>query len=139
VSLTPHQIKLLHVARAKTRMDEDTYRALLSRYGVTSSKDPRLQPAHYREMMGFFADLGFAPGAGTPTPGRATPAQLAKITALEHALHWADNPRRLRAYLEKWYHVSDRRFLTPRQAWRAIEGLKAILAKQSSNPEAVHG
>jgi hypothetical protein len=120
-------------------MDEDTYRALLGRYGAASSKDARLQPAHYREMMQVFASLGFAPAKRAATPGRAAPAQVAKITALEHALHWAENPRRLRAYLEKWYHVSDRRFLTPRQAWRAIEGLKAILAKQSSSPEAVHG
>ena len=137
MSLTPHQIQLLHVARAKTGMDEDTYRALLGRYGAASSKDAHLQGAHYREMMQAFESLGFkAAGRAPTTPGRATPKQLAKITALEYALNWAANPKRLRAYREKWYRVSDPKFLTPRQAWRAIEGLKAIQARQGQ--EAAH-
>ena len=46
MSLTPHMVKMLHVARSKVSMDEDTYRALLGRFGAKSSKDKVLQPAH---------------------------------------------------------------------------------------------
>jgi phage gp16-like protein len=58
MSLSPHMVKLLHVARSKTGMDEETYRAMLSAYGAKSSKDACLQPKHYHEML---QKMGFTP------------------------------------------------------------------------------
>jgi phage gp16-like protein len=82
MSLTPHQIKLLHVARSKVSMDEDSYRALLSRYGARSSKDKALQPAHYHEMMQVFAGMGFTPSPRPGTPAGGTKAQVREIERL---------------------------------------------------------
>jgi phage gp16-like protein len=55
----PHQIKLVHVAKSAVKMDDDTYRALLERFGVASSKDRKLTLANYVETMDVFASLGF--------------------------------------------------------------------------------
>lgn len=82
MALTPRQVKLLHIAKSKTRMDDDTYRALLGRYGASSSKDPHLQPAHYHEMMDLFAGLGFVPGPRAATAAGGTRAQMAQIERL---------------------------------------------------------
>ncbi|HLE80629.1 MAG TPA: phage protein GemA/Gp16 family protein [Dehalococcoidia bacterium] len=89
MALNPHMIRLLHVARSKTKMPEEHYRALLSRFGAASSKDARLQPRDYHEMMEVFAQLGFRPA---PKPGTAqggTRAQLRLIDRLcrEHEVN----------------------------------------------------
>ena len=82
MSLTPHMVKLLHVARSKTCMDEETYRALLSRFGAKSSKDKVLQPAHYFEMMKVFAQMGFVPAAKPATPAGGSRGQVREIERL---------------------------------------------------------
>lgn len=93
MSLSPHMIKLLHVARSKTGMSDDDYRALLSRFGAASSKDAKLQPSDYHEMMGVFAQLGFRPLPKPGTPQGGTRAQLREIARL-CALHQVDAARR---------------------------------------------
>lgn len=82
MALSPHMVKLLHVARAKVGMDEDTYRAMLGRYGAKSSKDRCLQPAHYHEMMGLFAQMGFVKQAKPATKAGGTKAQAREIARL---------------------------------------------------------
>ena len=82
MSLTPHMIKLLHVARSKVAMDEDTYRALLGRFGAKSSKDKALQPAHYFEMMKVFGQMGFVPAAKPATAAGGSRGQIREIERL---------------------------------------------------------
>lgn len=82
MSLTPHMIKLLHVARSKVGMDEDHYRAMLSGFGAKSSKDKALQPAHYFEMMRKFAQLGFIPTAKPATAAGGSRGQMREIERL---------------------------------------------------------
>ena len=57
---------------------------------------------------------------------RATKGQQGKIWAMIRAMGWADDPKRLRGFLERIAHVSDVRFLDPQQAGVVIEALKAI-------------
>jgi hypothetical protein len=63
-------------------------------------------------------------------PGMATKRELWKIRQLEKALGWDDNPKRLRAFLKKYYGVDDVRFLTHAAAWRLIESLKKIRERE---------
>ncbi len=82
MSLSPRMIKLIHVAKSKVSMDEDTYRALLSRFGAKKSTDRCLQPVHYFEMMKVFAQLGFIPTAKPATPAGGTRGQMREIERL---------------------------------------------------------
>ncbi len=69
-------------------------------------------------------------------PGMATRRELWKIDQLVEKLGWADNPKRLRAFLRKYYHVDDPRFLTHRDAWRVVESLKMLLKKAKGGADA---
>lgn len=80
MSLSPHMIKLLHVARSKVGMDEDTYRAMLGGFGATSSKDRCLQPVHYFEMMKVFHQMGFV---AVPKPATASGGSRAQVREIE--------------------------------------------------------
>lgn len=89
MSLTAKQIQILHVARSATRMPEDHYRALLSRYGAESSKDAVLQPRDYHEMMDVFRQLGFSrrpPRPATPAGGTTAQVRLVERLARERAI-----------------------------------------------------
>ncbi|MEW5763596.1 MAG: regulatory protein GemA [Acidobacteriota bacterium] len=86
MALTARMIRTIHIAKAKTGMPEAHYRALLERFGVTSSTDPRLQPRDYHEIMAQFRALGWPPrGATEPaqgTPAGGTPAQVYAVRML---------------------------------------------------------
>lgn len=62
-------------------------------------------------------------------PGMASNRQVFKIRELEQQLGWAENPKRLRAFLKKYYRVDRPEWLTGRAAWRAIESLKKMLER----------
>lgn len=62
----------------------------------------------------------------TAPRGKPTPAEMAKINALMHQLGWDDE--RLRAFIEKRFHVSHPRFMTDKTARMVIEALKAMAA-----------
>lgn len=63
-------------------------------------------------------------------PGMATKRQLWKIRQLEQTLGWADNPKRLTAFVEKYYHTKRLEWLTMEQASNLIDSLKNLLAKE---------
>ena len=60
--------------------------------------------------------------------------QLGKIRALEAELGWSANPKRLQGFCRKYAGVDDIRWLTKAQAWRLIEGLKALAARPPEAP-----
>lgn len=57
--LTRKQLSIVHVAKARTGMSDEDYRALLSRFDVETSKD--LTVPQFSEMMAHFEGLGFRP------------------------------------------------------------------------------
>lgn len=63
-------------------------------------------------------------------PGMATKRQLWKIHELEQQLGWADNPKRLQAFIEKYYHVQKLEWLRFEQAIACIDSLKNVLKKE---------
>lgn len=67
----------------------------------------------------------------TDTGGDArTVQQRRKIYALTEALGWNDNPQRIQGFVKRMTGVDRLEWLTVAQCEKAIEGLKAILARQ---------
>lgn len=62
-------------------------------------------------------------------PDRATDRQIYRIAELERTLGWDKEPERLRGFLQKFYHVQSVAWLTPYNAGKLIESLKAMAAK----------
>jgi phage gp16-like protein len=59
--ITNRQKAMIHVARAKVGMSDEDYRAMLSGFGVESSK--QLTQGKFDAVMQHFGNLGFAPRA----------------------------------------------------------------------------
>lgn len=131
MSLTRPQTTILHVAKSKLALDDETYRQVLVRVaGVTSSKE--LDNAGFQAVMGFFDYAGFRPlGKGAPRygdrPGMATFAQLELIRELWRELRREDetNDEALAGWLLKYHKVHSLRFLTLDAARKVITALKA--------------
>lgn len=64
----------------------------------------------------------------TRRPGMATPEQIHKIRSLERELGWADNPKRLQAFMQKYSGgIARLEWLQASQARALIESLKGVL------------
>lgn len=59
--LSKDKIELIHVAKAKLKLSDENYEAILSGFGVDSSKD--LDADGFRELMNVFRGLGFVSSA----------------------------------------------------------------------------
>lgn len=135
MSLTRPQITILHVAKSKLALDDDTYRQVLVRVaGVTSSKE--LDNAGFQAVMGFFDYAGFRPlGKGAPRygnrPGMASFAQLELIREVRRELHHEAevNEEALAGWLLKYHKVHSLRFLTAEAARKVITALKALKSR----------
>jgi len=55
--ISKKQIALVHVARHRLGLEEDTYRDILSQFNVQSSKE--LSYAQFKELMDIFERMGF--------------------------------------------------------------------------------
>ena len=112
----------------KLDMQEQDIRAVLYREtGKSSMRDCTDQ-----ELLRVVLALRQLQGADNHTGDRASKRMLWKIEQLELALGWQDNPKRLQAFLHRYYKVDSPQWLTRAQAWRAIESLKKMLAKTQS-------
>lgn len=64
-----------------------------------------------------------------------TRAQLYKIHTLERELGWEENPKRLQGFCKKYAGVDNPDWMTKQQAWRLIEGLKALFSRTPGGDE----
>lgn len=62
----------------------------------------------------------------------ATKKQLWLMHKLEQELGWQYNPKRLQGFCRKYAGIDNVDWLTRDQAWRVIEGLKALVARDVS-------
>lgn len=135
--LSREKIAIVHVAAHQLRMPDADYRALLMQTaGVNSSSG--LNEAGFRAVMLRMEKLGFThakPKAPAPQYGRrdgmATPAQVGTIARLWARWHGRDDARALGHWLDHSFHVSDLRFVDAPTAQKAIEGLKAMIARKA--------
>lgn len=128
-------IALVHVAKARLRMSDEDYRALLSRVaGVESSK--QLDEDTFEAVMTEFERLGFDRGQrGSPrsrephrTAEFASAAQLAKLRSLWQTFTGRDDEIALGRWLEKHLRVSHPRFLRAADAGKAIAIVERMVA-----------
>lgn len=68
-------------------------------------------------------------GNGGQRQGMATDNQLYLVKKLEEELGWADNPKRLKAFMLKYYNRASVKWLTFKEASRLIESLKKMKQK----------
>jgi phage gp16-like protein len=132
MTVTRQKIALVHVAKARLSMADDSYRALLKRAaGVASAAD--LDDLGFEEVMAEFERVGFQRGRGrlfnARRDGMATPAQIGKIRALWTQYTGRHDDLRLGHWLEKHFHVSNVRFLDAAAAGKVI----AILLKMTGH------
>lgn len=137
MTISAKQIQIIHVAKAKLGLDDESYRTILGQVaGVTSSRD--LKRAGFRAVMEYFAKLGFAP-SGEPGHGfgeraaMASPKQVELIRALWREFKGeAADDFSLGRWLERSFHRSSVRFLGYDQAHKAIGALKKMKARRST-------
>ena len=67
-------------------------------------------------------------------PNMMTEKQEWKIRQLEKELGWQENPKRLAAFIKKYGRVEKLEWLTKYKARNVIDGLKALLERQTRNP-----
>lgn len=136
MKITPKQSRLLHVARRQLGLADDDYRAILQQEAaVASSKD--LDAWGFERVMARFEALGFTPTNGAPRGaalswrvGMASPQQGEYIRSLWRQYTGGEGGDcSLGKWLERTFKVSDIRFLTYRDAGRAITALRAMVKR----------
>lgn len=140
---TPKQLGLLHVAKKQLALDDDDYRAILlvKGGGALSGKD--LDRAGFDGVMAYFTALGFRSGWTKRTFGRrqgmASPEQVDLIRALWRDWHGGDDEAALNAWLERSFKIAALRFARPDVAGKAINGLRAMLARRAGQGKRAGG
>lgn len=138
-SLPPKATALVHVAKSRLGLDEESYRAILCRVaGVASSRD--LDAAGFKALMEEFGRLGFESDAHARTfgerPGMATPAQIAHMRRLWSAFtDGAGDDLSLGKWLKGRWGVEHPRFLPQADAHRAIGGLHRMVERRRAKSE----
>lgn len=151
MGLTRQQKAVLHVAKSKLGLDEESYRGALRAYGgVESSRD--LDYQGFLAVMGHFERAGFQKqrrvtsdkgrDKGPVTrlsslpfdrPGMATAGQVRKIKAswlaLDHYYEPGAEWKALRGFLKKRFRVEHENFLTFSKAHQVIEAIKKISSR----------
>ena len=100
--------------------------------GVVSSKD--LDNSGFERVMAYFTACGFRSDrtkrAFGKRPGMASPAQIELMRALWKNWSGSDDERSLNSWLERSYSIAALRFLPPDIANKAINGLRAMVARE---------
>lgn len=134
------KISLIHVAKARLRLDKTAYCDVLRRAaGVESARE--LSAEGFDLVMSEFRRLGFVSDAHRQNlghrAGMASPGQLGLIRRLWR--RWSDNTADeagLNHWLEKITKASALRFLTPAAASTAIVALRAMVARKDEKRKA---
>lgn len=89
--ITNRQKALIHVAKSRTGMTEDEYRAMLSGFGVTSST--QLSQEKFKQVKAHFIKMGFKPLPQAPATKPASSRELlrGKVRAILTDLHLTDS------------------------------------------------
>jgi Protein of unknown function (DUF1018) len=127
--ITQKQIGVLHVAKAALKLDDETYRAILSRVAnVESSK--LLDLLGFMKVMKEFERLGFRStwrkSTGGYREGFASPSQVLLMKSLWQEYRGEDDEAGLRMWLSRFHHVADIRFVTATKASGVITALKTM-------------
>ncbi|MCJ8509028.1 regulatory protein GemA [Rhizobium lemnae] len=134
-TITKKQIALLHVAKRDLNLDDDTYRAILARYGKVETA-AELDLVGFNHVMRYMTACGFRSTWTKRTygyrPTMATPPQIDLIRSLWVKWRGADDPddAELNKWLGRFHKVGALRFVDNKKAAKVISALKAMLARQ---------
>lgn len=140
--LTPKQLALLHVAKARLGLDDETYRDLLEdEAGVRSARD--LDYAAFSAVMRRLERLGFHSRTRSVLPqrppGMASAAQIDYLRALWRRYTGRTDERGLDTWLRKQTGAADLLALDRAGAHKALVALKAMVARQDPPRNGTHG
>lgn len=135
--ITKKQIALLHVAKKELALDDDTYRAILARFGNCESAAD-LEAAGFTMVVNYFTAMGFRSTWTKRTygyrPTMASPAQVELIRKLwgkfSGELDPDDGDMELNKWLDRFHKVSSLRFVDSKKAAKVITGLKAMTLRK---------
>jgi phage gp16-like protein len=127
--LSREKLSLIHVAKTRLAMEDDDYRAILSREAnVASSRE--LNDQGFDRVMAAFERLGFestAKAEKRKEAGRlgtnATYAQRRMMQQLWNRYKGASDPAGLRHWLSNHFQISDLRFVSAAAAPKIIHAL----------------
>jgi phage gp16-like protein len=125
--ISKKQIGLIHVAKQRTGMSEDDYRALLSSFGVASSKE--LSAAAFEAAMSHFEKLGFKPKNQFRKATTSKQRLLAKVAAIRADLGLPE--AYVDAMAERMFKVASHRWLTGDQLRWLVAALTYHQRKQA--------
>ena len=133
---TRKQLALLHVARRDLALTDDDWRGILRETaGVASSRD--LDAGGVDSVLRHLETLGFTPDLAPRgkdygwRAGMASPKQVALIRALWHQYtEGQGDDRSLGKWLHRTIKVSDIKFVTYRDAGRAITALLTMVRRE---------
>lgn len=133
---TPAQVKKIHALKGKLSLDDDTYRATLSGYGVTSSV--KLSIAKADALIADLEEKAVASGVWEKRDKvkrrLGDDPQTSKIQGLWASLHKvgkveSNNAKALSAYVKRMSGKDALKWCTPFEKGRIIEALKAWLER----------
>jgi phage gp16-like protein len=140
---TPAQIQKIHILKSALKIDEDTYRATLTGFGVKSSKDRAFTIGKADELIQGLVEKAVAAGVWEkrkPARKAKVTRQLAdsdqskKIRQLWIELHQVGKVKNssedaLEAYVKRMTRVDKLQWLDVAQASKVIEALKKWLSR----------
>lgn len=136
-------VRIIHVAKSKTGIDEASYRGILAGAGCESSKDITTVQ-QFNLIMDSFKALGFSykplPGRTKKTtvqgnPGYITERQEYYIRGLWSLASRSKDEASLRAMIKRIGSVDDISFLHRSNATSVILALRDICEKAGYNPD----
>ncbi len=140
--MTPKQLAVLHLARkhmatATPGFNDDMWRAILVRLGgAKNGSATELDNAGFEAVMEYANAWGFQSTWRQRTfghrPGMASPRQVDLILELWREWSGADDKAALDKWIERYYGIASLRFATPPIAAKAINGLKAMIARKTA-------
>ncbi len=143
MKIQPNQTKMIHTLKGALKLDDDTYRAVLAGYGVTSSKELTNHKA--AELTIDLTAKAVAAGvwkkadrslSGAEGRAKADDRMSKKIRALWLELHAAEKVRdpsekALAAYVKRMSRKNALQWCSVADKTAIIEGLKKWLERQS--------
>lgn len=136
-----HWIKMIHIAKSKTGLDDEAYRSLLAGAAGIESASEITTPQQYKAIMAGFARLGFTIKKTTVEKQSQRPANMITarqeyyIRGLWELASREKDERSLRAICKRITGVDDLSFCPKSKASALILALRDITRKAGYNPD----
>lgn len=136
-----HWIKMIHIAKAQTNLDDEAYKALLAGAAGVDSATELTTPEQYKAIMEGFARLGFTVTKRKVEDQTSRPANMITarqeyyIRGLWELASRSKDERSLRAMCKRITGVDDLSFCPKSKASALILALRDISRKAGFNPD----